>query len=63
MCRPVCPPTRLAVLHLMGDTRMSPRARIILASWSSFDDPLTVVLAIYAAATGMTLGPLMTPAR
>lgn len=39
----------LSVAALMGDTRMSPRARTILASWSSFDDPFTVVLAIYAA--------------
>jgi hypothetical protein len=40
----------LSVAALMGDERMSTRARTVLAAWSSFDDPFTVVLAIYAAA-------------
>ncbi|HEX6873395.1 MAG TPA: cation:proton antiporter [Micromonosporaceae bacterium] len=40
----------LSVAALMRDERMSTRARTVLAAWSSFDDPFTVVLAIYAAA-------------
>jgi NhaP-type Na+/H+ or K+/H+ antiporter len=43
----------LSVAALMGDKRMSPRARNVLAAWSSFDDPFTVVLAIYAAAVAV----------
>ena len=44
----------LSVAALMGDRRMSTRARNVLAAWSSFDDPFTVVLAIYAAAVATT---------
>jgi NhaP-type Na+/H+ or K+/H+ antiporter len=40
----------LAVAALMSDSRMSPRVKTILAAWSSFDDPITVLLAIYLAA-------------
>jgi hypothetical protein len=40
----------LSVAALMGSRRLSPRARTILAAWSSFDDPITVVLTVYAAA-------------
>lgn len=43
----------LSVAALMGDERMSPRARTVLAAWSSFDDPFTVILAIYAAAVAV----------
>jgi hypothetical protein len=43
----------LSVAALMGDKRMSTRARTVLAAWSSFDDPFTVVLAIYAAAVAI----------
>jgi hypothetical protein len=43
----------LSVAALMGDERMSVRARNVLASWSSFDDPFTVVLSIYAAAVAV----------
>jgi NhaP-type Na+/H+ or K+/H+ antiporter len=43
----------LSVAALMGDTRMSLRARTVLASWSCFDDPFTVVLAIYAASVAV----------
>ncbi len=43
----------LSVAALMGDARMSVRARTVLASWSSFDDPFTVVLAIYAASVAV----------
>ena len=35
----------LAVAALLGDGRMSKRAKTILVSWSSFDDPVTVLLA------------------
>lgn len=40
----------LAVAALLGDDRMSPRVKTILASWSSFDDPITVLLVVYASA-------------
>jgi hypothetical protein len=43
----------LSVAALMGDERLSPRARTVLAAWSSFDDPFTVILAIYAAAVAV----------
>lgn len=43
----------LSVAALMGDKRMSPRARNVLFAWSSFDDPFTVILAIYAAAVAV----------
>ncbi|HZN75459.1 MAG TPA: cation:proton antiporter [Micromonosporaceae bacterium] len=38
----------LSVAALMGDKRMSPRAKSILAAWASFDDPITVILSVYA---------------
>jgi hypothetical protein len=40
----------LSVATLMGDDRMSARAKSILAAWASFDDPMTVLLAVYASA-------------
>lgn len=43
----------LSVASLMGDKRMSVRARNVLFAWSSFDDPFTVILAIYAAAVAV----------
>ncbi|MBV1855834.1 hypothetical protein [Catellatospora tritici] len=46
----------LSVAALMGDGRMSPRARTILAAWSSFDDPITVILTVYAAAVAAAFG-------
>lgn len=39
----------LSVASVMGDSRLSPKARTILAAWASFDDPVTVVLSVYAA--------------
>ena len=39
----------LSVAAAIGDTRMSERAKAILAAWASFDDPLTVLLAVSAA--------------
>jgi NhaP-type Na+/H+ or K+/H+ antiporter len=38
----------LSVAALLGDQRMSPRAKSILAAWASFDDPITVILSVYA---------------
>jgi hypothetical protein len=38
----------LSVAALMGKSKMSKRAKTILACWSSFDDPVTVILALYA---------------
>ena len=40
----------LSVAALMRDSRMSARAKTILAAWSSFDDPMTVLLAVYVPA-------------
>ncbi len=37
----------LSVAALMRSSRMSERAKTILAAWSSFDDPMTVLLALY----------------
>ncbi|NRQ38667.1 hypothetical protein HII36_43615 [Nonomuraea sp. NN258] len=38
----------LSVASVMSDNRLSPRAKTILGAWSSFDDPVTVILAFYA---------------
>jgi hypothetical protein len=40
----------LSVAQMQHRHRLSDRARDILASWSSFDDPVTVLLAIYLTA-------------
>ena len=42
-------PLSVANLIQGGETtKLSPRARTILSAWSSFDDPMTVLLSIYA---------------
>lgn len=46
----------LSVASVMGDSRLSPRARTILAAWASFDDPVTVVLSVYAATLAFSSG-------
>ncbi|MFI6393157.1 hypothetical protein [Nonomuraea sp. NPDC050540] len=38
----------LSVASVMADNRLSDRARTILGAWSSFDDPVTIILAFYA---------------
>jgi NhaP-type Na+/H+ or K+/H+ antiporter len=38
----------LSVASLMKGNRMSSKAKTILASWASFDDPVTVILSLYA---------------
>lgn len=38
----------LSVAGLMKGKRMSSRAKTVLASWASFDDPITVILSLYA---------------
>ncbi|MEK7570766.1 MAG: hypothetical protein AAB553_00695 [Patescibacteria group bacterium] len=38
----------LSVSKLMHGTRLSAKAKTILASWASFDDPITVILCLYA---------------
>jgi len=40
----------LSVAAILGDDRMSPRVKTILASWASFDDPVTVIMVVYASA-------------
>lgn len=40
----------LSVATMVKRSRMSRRARTILMTWASFDDPVTVLLTIYAAA-------------
>ncbi len=37
----------LSVASLMNGERMSAKAKTILASWASFDDPVTVILTLY----------------
>lgn len=37
----------LSVASLMKNSRLSGRTKAILASWSSFDDPITVIASIY----------------
>ncbi|WP_250283243.1 MULTISPECIES: cation:proton antiporter [unclassified Frankia] len=47
----------LSVTAFMQNSRMSERAKTVLASWSSFDDPVTVILTVTLATTlGPTLG-------
>jgi NhaP-type Na+/H+ or K+/H+ antiporter len=53
----------LSVAGLMKGKRMSAKAKTILASWASFDDPITVVLSLYAPLlvaqiTGIELGSI-----
>jgi NhaP-type Na+/H+ or K+/H+ antiporter len=38
----------LSVASLMKGSRLSAKAKTILASWASFDDPITVILSLYA---------------
>jgi NhaP-type Na+/H+ or K+/H+ antiporter len=37
----------LSVAGLMKGSRMSAKAKTVLASWASFDDPITVIMALY----------------
>lgn len=51
----------LSVAGLMKSNRMSAKAKTILASWAAFDDPITVILALYtpllvAHITGIDVG-------
>jgi NhaP-type Na+/H+ or K+/H+ antiporter len=53
----------LSVAGLMKGNRMSAKAKTILASWASFDDPITVILSLYAPLlvtqmTGIDLGSI-----
>lgn len=53
----------LSVAGLMKGNRLSKKAKTILASWASFDDPITVILALYAPLlvmqiTGIELGSI-----
>jgi len=45
----------LSVAVMRGWTRLSTRARAILSAWSSFDDPVTAILAIYLSAVALNL--------
>ena len=40
----------LSVAAIQAKSRMSPRAKTLLAAWASFDDPITALCAVYAAA-------------
>ncbi|GIF05465.1 hypothetical protein Asi03nite_30030 [Actinoplanes siamensis] len=40
----------LAVAAMSAGSRMSARARSLLAAWAAFDDPITVLLTVYGAA-------------
>ncbi|WP_052744828.1 hypothetical protein [Micromonospora sp. HK10] len=46
----------LAVAAMTAGSRMSARAKALLAAWASFDDPITVVLTVYGAAWLLQLG-------
>jgi hypothetical protein len=46
----------LAVAALSGRTRLSPRGRVVLAAWSSFDDPVTTVLVILLVGVAVRAG-------
>lgn len=51
----------LSVAGLLKGNRMSVKAKTILASWASFDDPITIILSLYAPLlvvqmTGIELG-------
>lgn len=53
----------LATAALMKEGRMSKRAQTILRAWSSFDDPVTVILSLYipvllAVVTGVAWEPI-----
>lgn len=53
----------LSVASLMKGKRLSTKAKAILASWASFDDPITVILSLYAPLlvaqfTGTDLGSI-----
>jgi NhaP-type Na+/H+ or K+/H+ antiporter len=53
----------LSVAGLLKGNRMSAKAKTILASWASFDDPVTVILSLYAPLlvmqfTGAELGSI-----
>jgi len=45
----------LSVAGLMKGNRLSKRAKTVLASWASFDDPITVLLALYVPVIVMQL--------
>jgi NhaP-type Na+/H+ or K+/H+ antiporter len=45
----------LSVAAMQRHSRMSPRARSILAAWASFDDPITTLLTIYLTAVTLNL--------
>jgi hypothetical protein len=46
----------LSVAAMLGQSTMSERAKTILQAWSSFDDPVTTLLTIYALALMGTTG-------
>ena len=51
----------LSVAAIRERSRLSPRARTILAAWSSFDDPITALMTVYLAVWlvgGTSSGPL-----
>lgn len=47
----------LAVAAMSRGSRISPRARALLAAWASFDDPITVLLTVYATMWLLDSGP------
>jgi NhaP-type Na+/H+ and K+/H+ antiporter len=52
----------LSTTALMKGNRMSKRAKTILAAWSSFDDPMTVIMSLYAPIViAMTTGTSWQP--
>lgn len=52
----------LSVAVMRHRTRLSVRAKTILSAWSSFDDPVTAILAIYLSAVALKLNATNTVA-
>jgi NhaP-type Na+/H+ or K+/H+ antiporter len=47
----------LAVAVMRHRSRLSSQARAILSAWSSFDDPVTAILAVYLSTVAVRLSP------
>ncbi|GAA1024420.1 hypothetical protein Aple_084820 [Acrocarpospora pleiomorpha] len=43
----------LSVAAMIGNSRMSPRAKNVLLVWASFDDPITALLVVYLSALAL----------
>uniref|UniRef100_UPI0013F17243 hypothetical protein n=1 Tax=Actinomadura roseirufa TaxID=2094049 RepID=UPI0013F17243 len=46
----------LSVAALERSSRLTPRGKVLLLAWASFDDPMTTLLTVYAAALALRFG-------